>query len=106
MKTTTIIIGFILLILLIPFGLKLVGLANYSFFAPKYEEVRREVYENTKSYNDGVIRELQNMMLEYRTSNAEGKAALKSIVLHRAVDFPNERLPNDVQNFIRELKGY
>lgn len=100
------IIGICVLILALPFGLNLLGLANYSFFAPKYENVRREVYENTKSYNDGAIRDLQNMMLEYKTATEEGKQALKSIVLHRAADFPIERLPRDIQNFIKELKGY
>lgn len=99
--TIVCVIGFIALMFLLQLG----GLVNYKFFATKYENARREVYEETKSYNDGVVRELQNFMIEYYTHDEVGKQALKSVILHRAADYPTERLPKDVQRFINKLKG-
>jgi hypothetical protein len=29
------------------------------FFAPKYEQVRRETFENSKAYRDGMVQELR-----------------------------------------------
>ena len=31
----------------------------FQFFAPKYEAVRRETFEQSKAYNQGMIQELQ-----------------------------------------------
>ena len=76
----------------------------YKVFAPKYEQVRRETFEQTKSYNQGMIQELQNMQFEYAKANPEQKDALASIILHRAADYPEDRMPSDLRSFIAELK--
>ena len=74
------------------------------FFAPKQEQVRREVFEETKSYNQGMIQELQNMQFEYIKAKPEQQNALRSIILHRAADYPVDKMPIDLYNFIQELK--
>ena len=53
----------------------------YKFFAPKQEQVRREVFEQTKSYRQGMVQELQNMQFEYAKADKDGKAAMKGIIL-------------------------
>jgi hypothetical protein len=74
------------------------------FFSPKQEQVRREVFEETKSYNQGMIQELQNMQFEYIKAKPEQQAALRSIILHRSADYPTDKMPIDLYNFIQELK--
>jgi hypothetical protein len=76
----------------------------YSFWAPKYEGVRRNVFENTKSYNQGMVQELQNMQFEYEKSTPSQQAALRTIILHRAADYPEESMPADLRVFIDKLK--
>ena len=77
----------------------------YKFWAPKYENVRREVFENTKSYNQGMVQELQNMQFEYLSNKDENsKQALASIILHRVADFDDSKLPTDLKLFIQNLK--
>jgi len=76
----------------------------YKAFAPKYEAARRETFEQTKAYNQGMVQELQNMQFEYVKADKAHKAALASIILHRAADYPEDKLPADLRNFIRELK--
>ena len=76
----------------------------YKVFAPKYEQVRRETFEESKAYRQGMIQELQNMQFEYIKADSTHKTALASIILHRAADFPEEDMPADLRTFIRSIK--
>ena len=76
----------------------------YKTFAPKYEGVRRDTFEQSKAYQQGMIQELQNMQFEYVQATPEQKTALRSIILHRVADFPEEELPIDLRLFINGLK--
>lgn len=78
----------------------------YKVFAPKYEEVRRETFENTRSYRQGMVQELQNMQFEYVKATPEQQKALAPIILHRAADFDLDQpdVPQDLRDFIRDLK--
>lgn len=104
LKTIGAAIGVILLIL----GLAWIFQGNdffmYKFFAPKYEEVRREVFENTPSYKWGMIQELQNMQFKYEQATPEQKEALKAIILQRANQYGIDRLPSDLHAFVSGLK--
>ncbi|MEI6529480.1 MAG: hypothetical protein WCN88_03735 [Candidatus Falkowbacteria bacterium] len=76
----------------------------FKFFAPKMEQVRRETFEQSKAYNQGSIQELQNMQFQYEQADSLHKAALGSIILHRAADFDVNKLPTDLYDFIQKLK--
>lgn len=102
------IVGIVFLVLVFFLGLTWIAEGNnfflYKFFAPKMEQVRRETFEQTKSYRQGMIQELQNMQFEYEKADAEHKAALASIILHRAADFPEEDMPSDLWAFLQKLR--
>ena len=74
-----------------------------SFFAPKYENVRRNTFEQSKSFRTGAVQELQNMQFEYIRSDAEHKKALADIIRHRAAEVPADAMPSDLQSFISNL---
>lgn len=76
----------------------------YKTFAPKYEQVRRETFEQSKTYNQGMIQELQNMQFDYAQADSAGKAALAPIILHRAADYDVNRMPADLRSFVEQLK--
>ena len=76
----------------------------YRYFAPKQEAVRRQVFEQTKSYNQGLVQELENMQFQYAQADDAHKAALASIILHRAADFDEDKLPRDLYAFIQQLR--
>lgn len=78
----------------------------YKTFAPKYESVRRQTFEQSKAFNQGMIQELQNMQFEYAKADPEHKAALADIILHRAADFDTDQpqVPADLRSFIAQLK--
>ena len=75
------------------------------FFAPKQEAIRRQTFEQSKAYNQGMVQELQNMQFEYIKATPEQQKLLRSIILHRAADYPSESLPSDLNAFIQELKN-
>lgn len=76
----------------------------YQYFAPKFEQVRRETFEQSKSYNQGIIQEIQNMQFEYEQTDETHKTALRSIILHRVADYDLSKLPQDTRIFIEQLK--
>jgi len=77
----------------------------YKYFAPKYAAVQRDVFENTPSYNQGMIQELQNMQFEYIKATPTQQVALRKIILHRAAPFPENKMPVDLKLFIQQLKA-
>jgi len=91
--------------LLIVFGLSFVSYELYSFFAPKYNEVDARVFKQSVQYNEGMIRDLENLKIEYANSDAEGKRALKPIILHRFSVYDRNRLPADLQLFYNQVEG-
>ncbi len=101
-------IGLALLFTLLSGGLTWIVQGNdfflYKVFAPAQENVRREVFENTKSYNQGMVQELQNMQFEHVKASDEHKKALASVILQRSADFPEDKMPNDLRVFISDLK--
>ena len=76
----------------------------YRMFAPKYEAVRRETFEESKAYNQGMVQELQSMQFQYVQADAEHKKALASVILHRAADYPRDKMPEGLRAFVYELE--
>jgi len=79
-------------------------LAQTRYFAPRQEAVRRSVFEQSKAYNQGQIQELQNMWFDYERTDPQHQAALAGLILHRAADFDEDRLPPDLRSFIESLR--
>jgi len=77
----------------------------FKIFAPKYEQARRETFEQSKAYNDGMAQELRAMQMDYIKADEPHKKALKSVILHRISGYPEDHLPSDLQAFVNELKG-
>ena len=98
-------IGGLILFLALCFGLNLFGLANYSFFAPKYRAVENQVFKESEQYNDGMIRDLENLQMEYINADQAHKDALRAIVLHRFSVYPQDKMPSNLRNFYNDLKA-
>lgn len=74
-----------------------------AFFGPKFENVRRNTFEQSKSFRTGAVQELQNMQFEYIKASPEHKAALADVIRHRAAEVPADAMPTDLQSFISNL---
>jgi hypothetical protein len=97
------ILSMALLFISMPF----IGYYSYQYFAPKYMEVQHKVFKESTSYNDGMLRDLENLMLEYQNADASHKEAIKAIVIHRFSVYDTNRLPSHLAAFKQSLvRGY
>lgn len=96
-------IGFAVLVTGITVGGNALGFWQYSFYAPKYTAVQNQVFHESQQYNDGMLRDLENIKREYQAADANGKAALKATAIHRFEIYPRNRLTPDLQNFYDSL---
>jgi len=78
----------------------------YKFFGPKRVAVEREIFENSKAFNQGTIQEIRNYKFEYeKVTDKNQKAALASTILHQVADYPEDKLPNDLRIWINEIRS-
>ena len=104
-KNIFIIIGVLILTVLLAFGLELGGLQWQRFFAPKRENIRREVFENTKSYTHGKIQDLAKYYEEYQ--KAEDKEAIESLIKMNFAEFDAEKInASKLKQFLINVRGY
>jgi len=85
------------------FGGRAIGLASDKAFAPREEAVRRETFEQSKAFQDGVISEIRNMQFEYLHADDAHKPLLADVIKHRAAELPYGSLPPDLHLFINQL---
>lgn len=89
--TGAIVVGLAAIALLL-FFMQLLGFGLFKTFAPKYEQVRRETFEQSQAYNEGMRRDLESIRNEYlATTDPASKAALRA-----TVHSPSGRLPQPV----------
>jgi hypothetical protein len=65
----------------------------------------RKVFEQSKSFKTGMIREIQDHMLEYGKANDSQKAMLRTVILHKAAEIDEKQLPEDLQKFLKDLRA-
>lgn len=108
MKTFFIIAGGLIGVLLLTAGIGWLSAGNdflmFRFFAPRQEAVRRETFEQSKAFNQGMVQELDAMFQEYAKAGPDQKAALRSIVLHRVADYPVDQLPDYLRAWVSSLR--
>lgn len=96
----------IVILIGLSFVLELGGLQWTKYFQPKKENIRREVFENTRSYNEGKIQQLAKYRLEYiKTTDVNQKEAIKSTVRILFANYDEEKLPKELKEFLTLCKG-
>jgi len=79
----------------------------YKVFAPRTEAVRRQVFEQSRAFNQGMVQELENMRFQYHLQGDPGvRASLADVILHRAAgyDMDDPAVPSDLRSFVSNLK--
>ena len=100
-EISAIVVGWVALIILAMFG----SFFAYQYFAPKYRQVDNEVFKQSEQYNDGMIRDLENLQLEYINADKDHKDALRAITLHRFSVYPVDKMPPNLRNFYNDLRA-
>jgi hypothetical protein len=86
-------------------GFTYLGWASYDYFAPKYRATDNKVFKESEQYNDGMVRDLENLQVEYINGDADKKQALRAIILHRFSVYPEDKLPPNLRNFYNDLRS-
>lgn len=75
------------------------------FFAPKYEEVRRNTFEETKSYNQWKIQDLSNYYRQYNlTTDNKEKQTIEAVVKMQFADYDiNNINSNELKVFLNNI---
>jgi hypothetical protein len=100
------IIGYSLLAIVVILALDYGSILWTGVTAPKREEIRREVFENTRSFNEGKLQQIGKYKYEYDTGTEGEKAAVKSVVRNTFTDYDIEDLPTELQYFVQDCRGY
>jgi hypothetical protein len=87
------------------FGISYGSYEAYKFFAPKYRAVDNQVFKESEQYNDGMIRDLENLQMQYMSANNDQRAALKDIIIHRFSVYDTNKLPPNLFNFYTDLRS-
>ena len=77
----------------------------YQVFAPRREAVRRQTFEQSRAYREGMQQELQSMAFQYAQAAPEHRAALASVILHRVADYDVSLLDPQLQRFVSDLRS-
>jgi hypothetical protein len=105
-------IGFALIGLVVLFGLMfvlgIVELEFFKFFGPRKENVRREIFENTKSYTHGVQQDLGKYFDEYqKAKTSEDKDAITAVIKVRFAEFDANKIKSvPLRQFLVNTRGY
>ena len=86
-------------------GLPFIGFEIYQHFAPKYRAVDNAVFKESEQYNDGMVRDLENLQMEYLNSDDAKRIALRAIILHRFAVYPESKMPANLRNFYTQLRN-
>ncbi len=103
---------FLVVLLVVLTAINFIGtggdLALYKFWAPKYANAQRQVFENTQSYVQGKVEYLMRLRFQYQQAKEDKEdtraAGLRTLILDEASTVDNDKLPPDLQAFISRLK--
>lgn len=82
-----------------------VGLGIYYFSAPMQTKIEYKTFKESQPFNEGMVRDLENLKMEYDKSDEAGKAALRSTIIHRFSAYDRSKLSGELQSFYHNLTG-
>lgn len=108
MKTVFLVIVGLLFIIVIGSGLDLLGVEWLGFIGPKRENVRREIFEETKSYTHGKIQDLAKYFDEYKNAESEeDKQTIQTIIKSQFAEVDAHKIkPDALRQFLIQMRGY
>ncbi len=104
LKLVASILAALIALILLSWALGFNSLLYMKVFGPAKEEIRRETFEQTKSYRDGAIQELRSMQYAYIQADPAHKVGLARIIRIKADTVPQDALPQDLKDFLKEIQ--
>lgn len=77
--------------------------ALYRFWAPRFRDVQRQVFEQTQSHVQGKNTYISRLRLQYETTEDHQREALRRLILSEAETISSENLTPTNRAFINSL---
>lgn len=94
----------------IVFVVAVVGLTEFSYrldkhYSPLQEQVRANTFAQSQTFNEGMIRDLQNLRQQYLATGetADQKVAIRDTVRQRYSAYDPAKLPSDLALFYNQM---
>jgi len=88
-----------------------VGITEFGYrmrqhYGPLNEEVRRDTFEQSRAFNEGTQRDIENLRLEWMKATPEQKIGIRAIALHRIYGLPDRAKTADIIEFQRNMEAF
>lgn len=100
------IIGAIILVIGLNFGLASLGMISKSFFGKWAEEIRYDITKESAAYRDGMQRNLMQLQTDYLSADGAGKAAIKAAIKHQYSQTDVSEYPAHLKTFLASVGIY
>jgi hypothetical protein len=99
--------GLVMLVVLYGIGFLATGgdLAIYKFWAPKQENAKRQVFENTQSYVEGKVQNIEQECFAYNKADGAQKDSLAGEIRNEATTIDLDKLPAVERSCVSEARG-
>jgi hypothetical protein len=77
----------------------------YRFFAPREEAVRRQVYEQTKSFQDGSKRRLGDLCNQAATADEGHKPMINDMIVHEFSSWNLDEIPDYLRSCVATARN-
>lgn len=105
-KSVLAVVGGFVAVVAVVFVLNTVDFASYKFWAPKYADAQRQVFENTHAYVAGNTSELRDLVFEYnRETNEAQKSVIAAQIRKVSADLDLSKYPADLTAEIRVISA-
>lgn len=95
---------------LVVFVALVVGLTEFGYrldkhYQPLQEQVRANTFAQSQTFNEGMVRDLQNLKLQYLNASetADQKIAIRDTVRQRYAAYDPAKLPVDLALFYNQM---
>jgi hypothetical protein len=86
-------------------GLSFFALYHYQFFGTRFENARRQVFEQTQSYVEGKRQDLVRYRLQYQQAKDPAEQqAIRMMILESMANVDTSLFSYDLQDFLRSIQ--
>lgn len=100
-----VVVGFIVLLAFLAFAGQGIGLWNLKFWGPKLESARRDIYDQSRTFQQGTVREIRRLCNEYnKAESTDHKVGFKQLAISEMdrLDQAGALVPSDLRRCFNE----
>lgn len=72
----------------------------------KQEEIRRDIFVNSQSYNDGIIRDLADYKHQWDNADMDGRISIEAVVRHSFSNYDMNEVPEGLRPWLSNIRGF